>query len=74
MDALQPDSTSTAIRLFAFGYDAYELLWLFPRFSKDPQYSFQGMTGTLYLSEDQRVYRRFLWAEFQNGLPVQKKS
>ncbi len=69
MEQLIPNPTATSIRLFAFGYDAYQLAANLPRLSRTSAGTIQGVTGTLYLSNQQRFYRQLLWAQFQNGIP-----
>lgn len=74
MQSLQSKPTATSIHLFAFGYDAYQLASVLPALSRNPNHSVSGVTGTIYLSAQQRFYRQLLWAQFQNGLPVQLTS
>jgi len=67
--ALWPDSVSAFVRLYAFGADAYRLVAELGKL-RAPQYAeFQGLTGNLSLSENNRINRRLLWARFNRGTP-----
>lgn len=55
-------------RLYAFGIDAYRL---FPRLKKLRQIrqsNFYGVTGKLFLDEQQRIIREQVWAQFKSGV------
>jgi len=57
-------------RLFALGYDAWQVTpWLgtlnMPGFA-----SFPGATGILTLDEQKRLHRTLEWAQFSRGVPV----
>lgn len=67
---VNPHVTSQSYRLFAFGYDAYHLTLLLPQLSHDPNQGYPGLTGLLYLSNNQQIKRKLVWAEFKNGAPV----
>lgn len=59
-----------ALRLFAFGMDAYRLLgyvdWLLQR----PNSFIHGATGELSVDRAAQVRRTLAWARFQDGVPV----
>jgi outer membrane PBP1 activator LpoA protein len=55
-------------RLFAFGYDAYNLASSL-RGGKAAEIDLNGLTGHLTLDADRRVRRELAWAQMQNGQP-----
>ncbi|MEM8547927.1 MAG: penicillin-binding protein activator, partial [Pseudomonadota bacterium] len=57
-------------RLFALGYDAFEILLRLHDAEKNPRRPFAGATGTLRLEEDGAVRRAPPWAQFERGRPV----
>lgn len=57
------------VRLYAFGYDAYQLSTMQNQLSR-PGFSYQGATGALYLDNQQQVHRKLAWGTFANGLVV----
>lgn len=67
--ALWPDSVSAFVRLYAFGADAYRLVAELGKLRAQQYAEFQGLTGSLSLSENNRINRRLLWARFNRGTP-----
>ncbi len=67
--ALWSDSVSAFVRLYAFGADAYRLVGELGKLRAQPYAEFQGMTGSLSLSEKNRINRRLMWAQFNKGTP-----
>lgn len=69
VNALWPDSVSAFVRLYAFGADAYRLVAELGKLRAQRYAEFQGLTGKLSLSENNRIERRLLWARFNRGTP-----
>ncbi|CDG55776.1 MULTISPECIES: penicillin-binding protein activator [Halomonadaceae] len=65
--SLRDESDASMFRLMAMGVDAYELAIRFSNLGE--LNGLHGSTGTLYLSDDGRIYRELPWAKFQNGVP-----
>ncbi|MGO2056188.1 MAG: penicillin-binding protein activator, partial [Halomonadaceae bacterium] len=65
--SLRDESGASMFRLMAMGVDAYELAIRFSNLAELD--GLNGSTGTLYLSDDGRIYRELPWAKFQNGTP-----
>ena len=59
-----------ALRLFAFGMDAYRLLGYVDWLSGRPYSFINGATGELSVDEARQVRRELAWARFQDGVPV----
>lgn len=66
---LMPNAPAQSYRLFAFGYDAYNLLPLLSQLSHNPSSGYSGLTGMLYMGNNQQVKRQLSWAVFNNGIP-----
>lgn len=69
IERLWPDRSKRYQRLFALGFDAYQVIpWLdtlnIPGFSY-----FSGATGTLTLDPARHLHRQLEWARFERGLP-----
>lgn len=69
--ALWPERSNRYQRLFALGFDAYEVLpWLhtltLPGFGYFP-----GATGVLTLDHTRTLHRSLEWAQFRRGVPQQ---
>jgi outer membrane PBP1 activator LpoA protein len=69
VDALWPGRGQRFQRLFALGFDAYQLVpWLdtmdLPGFAQFP-----GATGILSLDDDKQLHRTLEWARFNRGQP-----
>lgn len=59
-----------AARLFAFGYDAWQLAAYLPRLVGNANADVRGATGTLTLDGFGTVLRAPAWATFSGGVPV----
>ncbi|MFB9067133.1 penicillin-binding protein activator [Pseudofulvimonas gallinarii] len=59
-----------ALRLFAFGMDAYRLLGYVDWLSQRPYSFIHGATGELSVDQAAQVRRQLAWARFQDGVPV----
>lgn len=70
MFQLAPHAPAQSYRLFAFGYDAYNLLPRLRTLSNNPANGYQGLTGILYMGSNQQIKRQLSWAVFRNGVPV----
>lgn len=57
------------IRLYALGYDAYQLSYKLNQFVLFPDISISGETGLLDLNEQQSLTRKLAWAQFKDGIP-----
>lgn len=66
---LWPDRSSRYMRLFALGVDAYQILPELGRMRRNRFATYQGETGTLYLDVANRLQRKLLWAQFDDGKP-----
>ncbi len=66
MRGLWPESYPRHPRLYAFGLDAARLAL---RLGEGGARDYHGATGQLRLSEDGRVRRNLLWAQFRGGKP-----
>lgn len=65
-DTLWPNKNNGAIRLHAFGMDAYKMITELPQMRVVESYSTQGKTGILSIDEQCVVQRQISWAEFTN--------
>lgn len=64
-----PAQAKSWSRLYALGFDAYRLI---PTLNSDAYWragDLPGMTGTLYIDEDGRIWRRLAWARIRLGRP-----
>lgn len=59
-----------ALRLFAFGMDAYRLLGYVDWLAQRPYSFIHGATGELSVDGASQVRRQLAWARFQDGVPV----
>ncbi len=62
-----PDKLLEFKRLFAFGIDAHSLVTHLQQFNLQPYSLWQGQTGQLFLDNQQRFWRKLLWAYFHQG-------
>jgi outer membrane PBP1 activator LpoA protein len=57
-------------RLFAFGYDACQLMLAMSARGRNPaDAQVAGLTGTLHFDSDRRVQRDLIWVQVRNGEP-----
>ena len=59
-----------ALRLFAFGIDAYRLLGYIDWLNRHPYSFINGATGELSIDASRQVRRKLAWARFQDGIPI----
>ncbi|MEE9452501.1 MAG: penicillin-binding protein activator [Gammaproteobacteria bacterium] len=59
-------------RLYALGYDSYNLTNQLNQLTVFSDLGIQGKTGLLYLNQQQQVERQLQWAQFKNGTPSQR--
>jgi outer membrane PBP1 activator LpoA protein len=69
VESLWSDSSSTFVRLYAFGADAYHLVKELGKLRAQQYAEFQGVTGNLSLNENNQIDRRLMWARFSRGTP-----
>ena len=71
---LFPDQDETLQRLFAMGYDAYQLVGSLKQQQTLPATIFPGLTGQLRLDANGSIVRRLSWAQYRNNRlrPVQE--
>ena len=71
---LFPDQDETLQRLFAMGYDAYQLVGSLKQQQTLPATIFPGLTGQLRLDSNGSIVRRLSWAQYRNNRlrPVQE--
>lgn len=60
---LWPQRQDTLMRLFAMGYDAYQVLPKLRHLSLLPQSTMQGLTGELSMDTEGQLHRRLPWAK-----------
>ncbi|MCV6636754.1 penicillin-binding protein activator [Candidatus Albibeggiatoa sp. nov. NOAA] len=62
-----PDKLLQFKRLFALGIDAFSLMTHLQHFNLQPYALWQGQTGQLFVDNQQRIWRKLMWAYFQQG-------
>jgi outer membrane PBP1 activator LpoA protein len=67
---LWPQRTDTEYRLFAMGYDAYNIVPHLRHMALFPEYQFNGLTGHLSLDNDRAVQRHLPWGRVQQDKVV----
>ncbi len=67
---LWPEPMRDYARFFALGIDAYQLIPQLEDLRMFQHERFNGVTGQLFVTEDQLVARTLKWAQFSRGLPV----
>jgi outer membrane PBP1 activator LpoA protein len=60
---LWPQKQDTLLRLFAMGFDAYNLLPNLRRLKTLPQVVSYGLTGEINVDDKGVLHRRLLWAQ-----------
>jgi len=64
------DRTAWRTRLFAFGYDACQLMLAMGGPRHDPtEVQIDGLTGQLRFDAERRVQRELIWVQVRNGEP-----
>ena len=69
LDTYWPDQAQRRARLFAMGFDAYQLVPELAAGGTLAGGELPGVTGRLYLSGDRRLHRRLSWAIMIGGRP-----
>lgn len=64
---LFPDQDETLQRLFAMGYDAFQLIGSLKQQRQLPSLSFPGFTGRLTVSAQGDIQRQLSWASYQTN-------
>ena len=68
LHSLWPNRLRGHLRLYAFGFDAYDLITGVRFLVAAPANALQGQSGQLRLDGTGRVQRRLTWARFEHGL------
>lgn len=68
------DSNTQLKKLFAFGYDASNLLPILKQLSILNQVSVKGLTGDLHLTSDKRIKRHLNWSQYRQGKTIVLKT
>ena len=61
-------------RLFALGFDAYQVVPWLDTLSMPGFAHFPGATGVLSLDQQKQLHRALEWAQFRNGIPEKLTS
>jgi hypothetical protein len=69
-----PDRNHHHQRLFALGFDAYQVIPWLDTLSLPGFASFPGATGVLTLDEHKQLHRALEWAQFREGVPQKLTS
>lgn len=64
---LFPEQDETLQRLFAMGYDAYQLINSLKQQQQLPTLSYPGFTGRLSVTRDGSINRQLSWASYRNN-------
>lgn len=71
LESVWPESSQgVTARLYALGYDSYNLIPDLSKLRYFPNYKIAGLSGNLSVSLDGQVHRELVWSQFQRGLPV----
>lgn len=54
-------------KLFAFGFDAHQLIFALKQLAILPKQHMKGLTGALSVSEGNKIKRRLSWSRYQQG-------
>ncbi len=68
--AAWPARTARRDRLYAFGFDAYRLIPALRAKTLSQTNELSGVTGQLFLDNQNRIRRELPWVQMRNGLPV----
>ena len=67
VDQQWPQASGSLGRLYAMGVDAFRLAPRLDQLKALPGSQLEGLSGSLSLTQEQRVERHLPWAEFHNG-------
>ena len=70
VELLWKDIRGAQQRLFAMGMESYRLVTELARLTAGVQESYEGYTGSLWLSAEGRIQRQMLWAKYSHGTPA----
>jgi len=65
-----PTSYANNTKLYALGVDAFNLTYSLQTMILLPDFGNKAATGTLYLDQNNHIYRELQWAQFTNGRPT----
>jgi len=68
---LWPNRTDSLSRIFAMGYDSYNLLTKLPSMKQTPYIRHFGQTGTLLLDANNILKRSMIWGRYQHNKVVE---
>lgn len=68
--ALWPKSQDTNLRLFAMGYDAFNVIEHLEPLQQLPQYRYVGLTGEIYMDNQQQLRRILPWGQIKDDKVV----
>lgn len=71
IQVLWPTNYRQNSRLYALGIDAYQLATLFNRITLMPNFVVHGVSGDLFLNNQQQAIQQLVWAIFKNGKAVE---
>lgn len=71
IDKVMPRQSMGNLRLFALGFDSYNLIEQLKQLEVVEGYSFQGLVGELTLDEDNMVDSTLQWGQYQRGKLVE---
>lgn len=57
-------------KLFAFGYDAHQLIYALQQLALLPKQTMKGLTGALSVTTENKIKRRLSWSRYQQGTIV----
>ena len=64
---LWPELSQPQLRLYAMGYDAFDLIGKLAQMELFPEYKLRGLSGELSLDEESKIVRKLNWAQYQRG-------
>lgn len=69
IEQLWPKSAPAQKRLYALGYDSFNIITQLHRLAAYGTDRYRGFTGMLYMDENHQIHRELLWAKFVGGKP-----
>lgn len=74
LNKVLPRQSYAALRLFAFGFDSYQLIGQLIRLQKTEGYYYPGLVGQLSLDLSNRVQPKLSWAKYYQGELIEVAS